>query len=398
MRTRTTKYGLRITVLGVSTMLSLSACGGSDSGSGGTSDVTFTGDPVTVMTIAPIKTAAINEPEIMEAANASVKAINDAGGLNGHEVKVITCNDGNDPNTAAGCARQAVSKRVVAVVGGFTLSGASIVPVIEKAGIPWIGPPGFSADELASKDSYPLLAGSTAFAGLGQRAGKDGCKSVATVLYDVPTAVSAATLIANGVKAGGGDTPTAVKVPTTTTDFTSVAKQIGKVDCAIVGLPNDQIVATAVAGKSVGVKSHLYLVAGALNETTIKGAHGALDGAFTAVSFVPASEDVWKDAKASTDRVDWTGVYNQNTWASYRVLADVLQGQDDVTSKSIVAGLRAASNEDAGGLMAPVDFTKEFAVPGLNRVFNRQIIFLKADGDTVVQEGDFEDLSPLFGG
>ncbi|KAA1394218.1 ABC transporter substrate-binding protein [Aeromicrobium ginsengisoli] len=399
MRSRTISFASRFAVLGVSGMLALAACGGNDNNSDdASSDVKFTGEPVTVMTIAPVDTAAINQPEIMEAAKASAKALNAAGGLGGHEVKVITCNDGNDPNTAAACARQAVSKKAIAVVGGFTTSGASIVPIIAKAGIPWIGPPGFSADELASKDSYPLIAGSVAFAGLGQRAAKDGCKTIATVLYDVPTAVSAATLIANGVKAGGGAKPTDIKVPTTTTDFASVAKQIGEVDCAILGLPNDQIVATAVAGKSVGVKSRYYLVAGALNDTTIKGAQGSLDGAVTAVNFVPATEDVWKEAKDSSDKVDWTGAYNQSTWASYQVLKTVLDDQAEVTAESVVAGLAKTTNVDAGGLMAPTDFTKEFAVPGLNRVFNRQVVYLTAKDGTPVQEGDFEDLSPLFGG
>jgi hypothetical protein len=106
---------------------------------------------------------------------------------------------------------------------------------------------------------------------------------------------------------------------------------------------------------------------------------------------------VWDEAKAASDDVDWTGPYNQDTWASVQVLADVLEGQTDITAETVTQAMNGATSIDAGGLMAPIDFTTEFAVPGLNRVFNRMVVYTTAKDGEVVQEGGFEDLGPFFG-
>ncbi|OZG29216.1 hypothetical protein BH683_009850 [Williamsia sp. 1138] len=392
------RSGSLVIAASASLVLALAACGDDSSSDDQTSsNQSFTGDPVTVMTIAPVDTAAINQPEIHDAAKAAAASINNAGGLNGHEVKVINCNDGNDTNKAAECARQAVSENVVAVLGGFTTNGATINPILDQAGIPWIGAPGFSPNELADKNSFPLLSGAPTFAGIAAKAVKDGCTSVATVLYDTPTTGKAVDLINLGLTAAGGQPATNIKVPTTTTDFGSVAKSAGEADCAIIGLPNDQTVAVAKAGESVGVDTRYYILSGGLNDTVLSQAGKAFEGAGSASNFVVASNPVWDEAKASTDDVDWTGPYNQDTWASYRVFADVMAGQPDITAATVTAAMNGAKDIDAGGLMAPVDFTTEFAVPGLNRVFNRNVVYITADGGEVVQEGGFEDLGPFFG-
>ncbi|MBA4024846.1 MAG: hypothetical protein C0482_21020 [Gordonia sp.] len=392
------RSGSLVIAASASLVLALAACGDDSSSDDQTSsNQSFTGDPVTVMTIAPVDTAAINQPEIHDAAKAAAASINNAGGLNGHEVKVINCNDGNDTNKAAECARQAVSENVAAVLGGFTTNGATINPILDQAGIPWIGAPGFSPNELADKNSFPLLSGAPTFAGIAAKAVKDGCTSVATVLYDTPTTGKAVDLINLGLTAAGGQPATNIKVPTTTTDFGSVAKSAGEADCAIIGLPNDQTVAVAKAGESVGVDTRYYILSGGLNDTVLSQAGKAFEGAGSASNFVVASNPVWDEAKASTDDVDWTGPYNQDTWASYRVFADVMAGQPDITAATVTAAMNGAKDIDAGGLMAPVDFTTEFAVPGLNRVFNRNVVYITADGGEVVQEGGFEDLGPFFG-
>ncbi|MCX4096964.1 ABC transporter substrate-binding protein [Nocardia sp. alder85J] len=388
----------RYLAAGTTLLLALAGCGGTshDGGAGGGKN--FTGAPVTVMTIAPVKSAAMNTPEIVTAAEAAVDTINAAGGLGGHEVKLIACNDGNDANQAGDCARQAVSAKAVAVLGGFTTNGSTIVPILEKAGIPWIGDPAFSAEELSSKVSYPLVSGAAAFAGIGARAGRDGCASISMVLYDVPSSEKAAQLINLGIASAKGQPAGHIKVPTTTTDFSSVAKSAGNSDCAIVGLPNDQVVALATAARTLGEKTRYYALQGALNNQVLSGARDALDGATSAVNFVVATDPAWNAAKAASKKVDWTYPYNQNTWASYQVLTQALAGATDISAASVTAALDKTTNATAGGVTAPIDFTKEFPVPGLNRVFNPNIVFVKAQGGAVVQDGGFENLTALFAG
>ncbi|WP_109529489.1 MULTISPECIES: ABC transporter substrate-binding protein [Nocardia] len=389
---------LRYIAGGTIVLLTLAACGSNSDGETTGGARNFTGDPVTVMTLAPVKSAAMNTPEVITAAEAAVETINAAGGLGGHEVKLIACNDGNNANQAGDCARRAVDAKAVAVLGGFTTNGSTIIPILEKAGIPWIGAPAFSAEELSSKVSYPLVSGAAAFAGIGARAARDGCASTSMVLYDVPTAEKAAQLINLGISSAKGQQAGHIKVPTTTTDFSSVAKSAGNSDCAIVGLPNDQVVALATASRTLGEKTRYYALQGALNDQVLRGAKDALEGATSAVNFVVATDPAWDAAEAASSKVDWTYPYNQNTWASYQVLVEALAGVTDISAASVIVGLDKTSSAKAGGVTAPIDFTKQFPVPGLDRVFNPNITFVKAKDGTVVQDGGFENLTALFAG
>jgi len=388
--------------LAVAATAGLAACSADEAGEGSTvkedTNVTFTGDPIKVMTIAPVGTAAINVPEVITAAEAATITINNAGGVNGHKLELVSCNDGNDPNTASECARQAVDEDVAAVIGGFTTNGTSIVPVLEKAGIPWIGSPGFTAEELSSPVSFPLVSGAPAFAAIGARTVADGCESTAMVLYDVPTAVKAVELINLGIASEGGEEGVHIKVPTTTTNFSAVAKSAGKADCAIVGLPNDQTAALAAAGAAQGEDTTYYCLQGALNAKVLEDANGALDGAVSAVNFVPASDAAWDDAKKASSEVDWSYPYAQNTWAAYQVLTEVIGDDEATTAADVTDALENAAEVTAAGLTAPIDFTQEFPIPGMNRVFNTNVEFVQADGAEINSVSDFEDIAALFVG
>jgi ABC-type branched-subunit amino acid transport system substrate-binding protein len=382
-------------------VMSVAACSSDGDEDGATvqedEGVTFTGDPIKVMTIAPVDTAAINTPEIVTAAEAATVTINNAGGINGHKLELVSCNDGNDPNTAAECARQAVKEDVAAVVGGFSTNGTAIVPILQDAGIAWLGPVAFSAEELSSNISFPLVSGAPGFLAIGARTVEDECESTAMVLYDVPTALKAVDLINLGISTAGGEQGVHIKVPTTTTNFSAVAKSAGESDCAILGLPNDQISALAAAGAAQGEDTRYYAVQGALNVQVLEDSNGAMDGGVSAVNFVPVSDPAWDEAKEASSEVDWSYPYSQNTWAAFQVLREVVGEVDEVTAQSVLSALGQASDVQAGGLTAPIDFTTEFAVPGLNRVFNTELMFVQATGEEIESVSEFADLTPLFG-
>ena len=97
----------------------------------------FTGDPIKVGVIGPFEQSAFGnpQPEIVSGASAPADGINQSGGINGHELKVVACADGYDPNKAADCGRKFVDEGVVAVVGAQTTQYAAYGPIIEAAGI-----------------------------------------------------------------------------------------------------------------------------------------------------------------------------------------------------------------------------------------------------------------------
>src|SRR2546421_2510033 len=121
-------------------VLTASACGSGSGGTGTAADASTQG-PIKIMVIGTLQSAAFGFPESVDGAKAAAMAINKAGGINGQQVQILSCNDQFDPNTAAACAQQAVNDKVDAVVTGYTSFGRNIVPILKAADIPFIGNP-----------------------------------------------------------------------------------------------------------------------------------------------------------------------------------------------------------------------------------------------------------------
>ncbi len=384
-------------------LLGLTACGNNADADAPTPtqdpDIEFTGDPITVMTLTPYDTDTLNMKAALDVAEGARITINNAGGINGHELKVITCNDGNDPNQSADCARQAVDENVSAVVGGFTTNGDTIMPILEEAGIPYVAPTGIAAAELTSPLSYPVASGVVGLASLGARTAEDDCEDVAFATYDLPTTDQVAGLVDVGRASQGAAPTTQIKIPPTTTDFSSIAEEISGYDCAILAIPSQALVGLAAAGASLGSETAQYVVPGGLTDYATEQAGGMLEGAVTISAFPAPSDEVWDDAKAAVgDLADeenggWSLMWYQNTWAGYQALASVLADSDDVSAKGVVKAFDKATAVDTG-FTAPIDFTEEFAAPGLNRMFNHQVQFLAVeDGVLTPETGEYVDLA-----
>ncbi|WP_189890273.1 ABC transporter substrate-binding protein [Streptomyces xantholiticus] len=141
-------------------------------------------EPVTVMTFAPEETKATNMPGMPAMAEAYARWAEARGGIDGHELRVITCNEQNTPRGAATCARQAVDKGADAVVGSYSQYGDAFMAPLEAAGIPFIGGFGVSDEEFTSYLSYPVNGGQAALlAGNGEQLA-DVCDKVALVRPD----------------------------------------------------------------------------------------------------------------------------------------------------------------------------------------------------------------------
>lgn len=382
-------------------LLGLAACGGGDdskdSSSGGKSqdpDVTFTGDPVTVMTMSSYDTDTLNVKEILDIAQGAVVEINNGGGLNGHEVKLITCNDGADPNQAADCARQAVDEGASAVIAGFTANGDAIMPILEAAGIPWFAPPGISSAELSSSDSYPITSGVLGLAGLGSLAAEDGCESVASVNYDLPSAGEIGQLVDIGLASKGGDPSTLIKVPPTTTDFSGIAQEVSDYDCAVVGTPPQALLGIAAAGESLGSETTYYVVPGGLTTAATDQGGAALEGTVTLSSFPTGDDPIWDDAKAAVGNLEdsenggWSAMFLQNTWVGYRTFLSLVKNNEDLSAAGIKATLDATTQVDTDGFTPTFSFAEDFPAPGLNRVFNHQVLTIRVEDGTMAQDGD----------
>src|SRR5437764_806935 len=78
-------------------------------------------------------------PQAVAGARAAVRALNAAGGLDGHPVQLVFCNHRNDPNLSLACARKMVAEHVLAMIGGYAFNDATMIPILAKAHIPLVG-------------------------------------------------------------------------------------------------------------------------------------------------------------------------------------------------------------------------------------------------------------------
>lgn len=110
------------------------------------------------------------------------------------------------------------------------------MPILEKAGIPYLGGTGVSAAEFSSPMSFPVNGGTpVVFAAHGKQLVDEGCKKISGVRYDVAAADTVSKFLALGVTAAGGAPPKDLKVPLTATDLAlQVAAATKGTDCVSV--------------------------------------------------------------------------------------------------------------------------------------------------------------------
>ncbi|MGW4985221.1 ABC transporter substrate-binding protein [Streptomyces mirabilis] len=363
--------------LAVTGALLAAGCGGEASGSS-TETTSLKGTPVKVMVWNPEDTQGSAQPGVRLTAQAYEKWINANGGIKGGPLKVITCNEKNDPDEAEKCAQQAVAEKVVAVVGSYSLAGDRYMPILQKAGIPYIGGTGVSAAEFSNPLSFPVNGGTPAvFAAHGQQLVEEGCKKISGVRYDLAAAAIVSQFLTLGVTSAGGTPPKDLKVPVTATDLApQVAAATKGSDCVsvILGTHSDLFVKSYVQS---GAKTKLGSVVGNLTpelaETT-GGSGSPLEGAAITGYYPPTADAVWKDfvQAAKGKDIDTSNGANETTWVAFKVLTEAAKKLPTTSSKTLVEELNTTSGIDTGGLTPPLTWKASTALPikGLNRIHN----------------------------
>ena len=119
-----------------------------------------------------------------------------AKGLGGHKINLYVCENQDSPAGGQTCANDMVQKGVVAVVEPFTGQGATEVPTITKAGIPYITLSGASEAELTTPGAFDLTGGFPAIlGGIALQAKAKGYKKVDFLVENVPAAIQGAQVL-----------------------------------------------------------------------------------------------------------------------------------------------------------------------------------------------------------
>ncbi|MEV5487772.1 ABC transporter substrate-binding protein [Streptomyces bobili] len=371
-------------------------CGLVPGATGGSGD-----DSIVVMTWAPEGTAATNKPGMPAFARAYARWINANGGLNGRQLKVLTCNDHNDTVDAAKCARQAVKANAVAVLGSYSQHSESFLPHLEGAGIPYIGGYGVTNEEFISPLSYPVNGGQPALlAGLGKELAAD-CGPIALVRPDTIAGDTLPAMLDAGLTAGGHGKVVDQRAAEDATEYSAQADAALKKATAEDGSgKNDKGCVIPALGDRTGTFMDSFrrgredyptvrtaTVLGSVDQTVINstgGASSAFEGAYVTGWYPVASDPRWDPMKKvisesafSDTRIDPADTGVQTTWIAYTVFRKVVEslGGGAVTADTVTGALDDGLKVSTGGLTPTLrwEFTDQLASIGFPRLVNANV-------------------------
>jgi ABC-type branched-subunit amino acid transport system substrate-binding protein len=406
MDPRARHHRYAIAVLCVS-MLLVAACSSSKnnnaannpSGSSGASGSTAAsaGD-VKVMVIAGFTLAVAPAKANYDAIRIQAGLQNAKGGINGHKIDVIGCDDQSDPNVGTKCAQQAVSDHVVAVLGEFSQVSSVIWPILNAAGIPSIGLVQYAALDQTSPNAWPVTAPAVMgeASATGYLAKEKGCKRIADAQADsganskLPVSLNKQAAANTGAKYVG---PFLLPVTGTLANAPAIAKSIvDKADCANVadgqnGIelmkailqlnPNFHFATTEVALPGDWPKQ-MGSEASAVN---------ALGGLAPDTSSAPGVQAYLSEMKAKASG-DTLNDFSKQAWASFYAFAQVAGTiTGDITAKSLTQALGQASAVTTQGITGTANYTQPTPLAGITRMFSTQQFVLGGQGGTVVQVG-----------
>jgi ABC-type branched-subunit amino acid transport system substrate-binding protein len=369
------------------TASSSAAAGSGTSNSGGAA----TGSPVKVMVIASAGTDQFNAPELWDVADDYAKQLNAAGGIKGHPIDVIACNDHNLPTGGTTCARDAVQQ-----VGGSTYFGPLIDPIVAKANIPWIAMNGLLPQDLTSPTNFVVSPTQFVYSATGYMMVKEGCKKPEFISVNIPAGTSLLSqFLAPAIKAAGGSVAKSIFVPTQTTDLSAQAHElISDGDCAYVGFGEQQLLQIIQALGAAGSHLPLYTTEGVLTYPDYKQLGSAVEGLRLGLPMQAASTPAWQPyMKATAGVADQVSFIPRNTWLGMYILAKVAAAvPGDLTAAALFKQLNQTSNLNTEGMTRPLNFTKPLPDKQYARVFNPDVGFavVKNGAEVAAYPGSYD--------
>ncbi|WP_405899228.1 ABC transporter substrate-binding protein [Streptomyces sp. NBC_00727] len=392
--------------------LLLTGCGALPGASGDS------GEPVTVVTWAPGGASApdaANMAGMTAMAQAYGRWVNAAGGIDGHELRVVTCDEQDTPAGAGDCARRAVEEKAVAVLGSYSRHGRASLAPLEVADIPYIGGYGASEDEFRSYTSYPLTGGQSALlAGTAEQLAH-GCDRVSLVRPDTLEGDSQSWLLHTGLKSAGR--PPQLDIPTAE----GVTSYDEEAERALSGAGTDGGCVTSVLGERTetffdsfrrlepaGADVRVASVLGSVEQPLIDrtgGRDSPFEGAYVTGWYPAAGDDRWnpmrkviREQAFGDNRIDPDDTGVQTTWVAYTALKSLVESMHEsrITAAKVTEALKGGVRADTGGLTPVLRWRYEDMIGSRSypRIVNSKVTFqVVRDGRLVAERKGFVDVT-----
>jgi ABC-type branched-subunit amino acid transport system substrate-binding protein len=373
---RNRRRALSVVAVAVTALLTVSACSSSKSGgkssssagsaSNAASAATGANGTIKLMVVAAVKAKLQDYPDIQAGAKAAAWEINQAGGINGKEIVIDFCNNQDDPNTAASCARTAVSDGVAAATGINDIFSTADYPIYTAAGISIIGNAGSGNPiDLNGDGVYPFFGGTAqAYTAGVLAANKLGHKKVALAVTDTASSVNTAAALSANVKLAGSTYVGTVKIPATATDYSPYAQQVKDLgaDAVAVAVSPYLVSGLSKAVASLGVKTQFIGANSSLGQNEVDNIGSSFDGALLMAGYPPASAAgqfpaiaKWlADLKGSGQgtSADLTRDSGINAWLAVQAFAKLAKTMTgDITAAAFTAKVKSTGPTDLEGLV-----------------------------------------------
>jgi branched-chain amino acid transport system substrate-binding protein len=358
-----------------------------------------TGDPIITMTIASVNYNGPTYENGLITAKAYEQWINSHGGINGRPLQALTCDEQGVATGSTACAREAVDKHAIAVVGAPTFYGGAVEEVINPANISFFGTCcSFAPNEFNDLTAFvfssdPISSGAAVLI----KAAKDGCKNMVSLSIDIPTADDSFAGAKKILESTGyaGDLKL-VKLPPTSQDYSAEVALATEdnPDCILMIVPENQVAALLPAFFNTGSEARLYGSQGNFNPVSVKGFEDRpqVKEATIFGLYADLKSDAYADFRQALEKFDGdTKGYDYNslaglgTWTAFEGFKQVVESIDGpITGESFIeaAGKTVIDN---GGQTGKIDLTKPLTggVPPYDqRVFNRTFLFSHLDGSS----------------
>ncbi|MEV4377452.1 ABC transporter substrate-binding protein [Streptosporangium sp. NPDC049644] len=332
--------------------------------------------------ILTVSAPSVGFPDQAAAIEAAVSAVNEAGGIAGRKVELTVCNDQADPNVSAKCAQDAVGQGAIAVIGGLSVGGSGMVPVLEQAGIPLLSHP-INPLEFASKISWPIPGGTpVSFSGAAIGLVKTyGCKKVDAITQSLPSSIASADFADAGLKSLGMNLNAKIAVPTTNADYGPPVAQVvsNGADCVVLALPPGEAgkAIAALGSGAPGVK--VGLAAASLTQALIDQVGKAAEDVLLSDSFLPVNSDeagmvAFRDAmtKYKPDaKPTSAGVVVWSAVAAVKAAAESVQGTIDAASVQEALGKLSSVETGVGPAL---NLTSPLGIKDFERILNTNVV------------------------
>lgn len=361
------------------------------------------GTPVKVMVVSSENGSFYNYPDVWPEAEAYAKWLNEQGGINGHPLEIVRCNDKGQADLATRCARQAVSDKVTAFAGGVTVYGSSYYPILESKSIPWINDQPQAGPDMTSPMSFVVNGNMATYQMAISKMGNE-CKRPGVITNDLPIhdEILKDWLIP-ALKSTGASKNFVVRVKAKVgaPDFTPAAQQLkqANIDCIYPLLvePDQKRFLPVLKQYLPNVK---YYGTTSIFTPAVAQSTSAANGAFVASMWPGPTAPQWKQAlsvinnpkyySGDASKFDIGASPDAGTWAGLTIFDTVAKTvKGDVTPKAMLDALNSATNVDTNGLTPPIDFSKPAtSLPQLKRLRNFSAFSLRVEGQKFVPLGN----------